>query len=135
MFCRINKNKWIKFLLILVGLNAFVILGCTPPPQAIVTVLELSTCQGWDKHNERPIGVSEVFSSTDEKIMVCGRLESNMYDESRRELVYRETIYDVTKYFFSTFTPTYGDFEEGNYSVEVIVGKLPQMSANFKIEP
>ena len=124
-------------ILIVVGL---VLSSCTPPPPLEVSITSLSACKDWDKTGN-PLGVSKIFSPNEERISVCGHLQTNdppitlsvnWYYEDK--LITTEVVRDVFDNFHSSIEPSGENFAIGDYQVEVFVGKRVMQSVEFRVE-
>jgi hypothetical protein len=113
--------------------------GCSSDPLR-VDITEFSACKGWDKSG-KPVGISNSFSPHEQEIYACGRLRTNnpplvisvkWYHEN--EQIARETLRGVEDYFYSRFTPTQRHLPEGDYRIEVVVGRLIMQEAEFHVK-
>lgn len=117
----------------------FTLFGCSSDPLR-VNITEFSACKGWDESG-KPVGISKNFSPHEQEIYACGRLRTNRppltisvewYYENKQ--VSREILRGVDDYFYSRFNPTEGHLLEGDYRIEVVVGRLTMQEAEFQVK-
>jgi len=89
----------------------------------------------------KPVGITKTFLPDEERIYACGRLETNdppitlvVHWWHEGKLIFREIVYDVEGYFYSSIGPTGETFPEGDYKVEVFVGKDLMQEISFRVE-
>jgi hypothetical protein len=116
------------------------LLSCTSSLPLSVTIRELSACKGWDRTG-KPVGISRTFLPDEERIYACGRLETNdppitlvVHWSYEGKPIFREIVYDVDNYFYSSIGSTGDTFPEGVYKIEVVVGKDHMQQVEFRVE-
>lgn len=120
------------------------VLGCSflnlKVEPIVATVTELSVCKGIDETG-KPLGISEVFSTKDERIYVCGYLDTTqpidleIYWYHEKQLIFQKSGKNVEGYFYGFIQPKKGQsFAEGEYEIEVrALGTLAQKT-QFRVE-
>ncbi len=128
-----------RILLTATAVVSFIIFSCIPPEPLEATITEFSTCKGWDTGG-KPLELSDIFVSSEKHIFVCGYVQTNQpvtitihwYYENH--IVNGEILTDLkTGYFYSTLETKEKVFPNGEYVVEVVIGKKAVKSANFRI--
>ena len=114
------------------------ILGCSFLNMNIepiaATITELTAC--------REDGESrEVFSPNDERIFVCGYVETvqpvdiNIHWFYKDELVFQQVGEDMDGDFFSFVQPgSSGTFPIGDYRIDILIGGVVAKSTEFRVE-
>lgn len=134
---KVPSKSFVCWSILIIGLILF---SCTPPKPLEVNITSLVACKSWDKEG-KPIGVSKIFSPTEKRIYACGHLRTNdppialvvdWYYENR--LISSEVLKDVYDNFHSSIEPSQETFPIGEYRIEVVVGKRPMQSTEFRVE-
>lgn len=149
-FKKISLNyKWLILLFILsvavvCSMLYFILLNPPlSPDHFTVVITEVSLCQGLDEAG-KPKPVSNVFSSDEDSISICGHLRVNyppvgleIYWYNEDESIFDDRIFkpDEAEYYFSsTIKPAGEAFQEGNYRVDLIIGRAKVWSTKFSVK-
>jgi len=107
-----------------------------------VSISEIGTCRGYDEESWTPVGITNTFSVSNERIYLYFYLETNAevslsyrwYHED--ELVYvRQASSNTEGYNFSWISPKEGEqFLAGSHRVEVLLGNSVLEATEFRVE-
>jgi hypothetical protein len=118
-----------------------VLSGCLhSSPLTEVRLSDVTLCQGWDSKGV-PVALPNVVPPTEERICICGHLETNtdvylqVFWVGGGEVLLRDRRFFGSEPFLSCIEQTDG-FEPGDdYGVEVVAGKIDLARIDFSVGP